>query len=156
MVKDFLGHVDIDTLAQVNRRYQFGDLRLGRINSIYRIRFFSTHWVRGYLYGYNRYAPFLKRNFSWILTVVVFLSLVLTAMQVGLGLKELESNHAFLRGTLFVVIFSMTIVFPLVGGISFITSLIFLFNMVAAISHAASKQRQRRKAAKRNLDDKEQ
>jgi hypothetical protein len=48
-VKDFMSHVDINTLHQVNDRYQFGDLRLGRINSIYRIRYAHTHFVRGYL-----------------------------------------------------------------------------------------------------------
>jgi hypothetical protein len=81
---------------------------------------------------------------------------VLTAMQVGLGLDELKSNHAFLQGSLVVVIFSMVSVLAAIGIIGLITSMIFLFNMVAAISHAASKQKQRRKAAKNNLDDKEQ
>jgi hypothetical protein len=156
MVKDFLGHVNINTLAQVNKRYHFGDLRLGRINSIYRSRFFFTHFVRGYLYGYNRYAVFFQRNFSWILTVFVFFGLVLTAMQVGLGLKELENNHVFLRGSLVVVIFSMVSVLAAIGAIGLITTMIYLYNMVSAIIHAASRQKQRRKAAKRNLDDKEQ
>jgi hypothetical protein len=79
-VQDFLGdepgRVDINTLAQVNKRYQFGDLRLGRINSIYRSRFFWTHFVRGYLYGYNRYVVFFQRKFGWLLIVGVFFSLV--------------------------------------------------------------------------------
>jgi hypothetical protein len=79
-VHDFLadepGRVDINTLAQVNQRYQFGDLRLGRINSIYRSRFFWTHFVRGYLYGYNRYVVFFQRKFGWLLIVGVFFSLV--------------------------------------------------------------------------------
>jgi hypothetical protein len=48
-VRDVLDHVDINTLHEVNKRYQFGDLRLGRINSIYRIRYAHTHFVRGYL-----------------------------------------------------------------------------------------------------------
>lgn len=48
-VKDFMQHVNINTLHQVNKRYHFGDLRLGRINSIYRTRYAHTHFVRGYL-----------------------------------------------------------------------------------------------------------
>jgi hypothetical protein len=156
-VKDFIGpgNVDINTLAQVNKRYQFGDLRLGRINSIYRIRFWHTHFVRGYLYGYNRYGPFFKRNFSWIVTLFVFLGLVLTAMQVGLGLKELSGSESFLKGSLFVVVFSMVLVVAIIGAISLITTMIFVFNMVAALSHAARKQNQRRKLAKQGLEDKE-
>jgi hypothetical protein len=41
--------VDINSLEHVNQRWQFGDLRLGRVNSTYRIRYFHTHFVRGYL-----------------------------------------------------------------------------------------------------------
>ena len=48
--RDFMDHVDMETLQQVNQRYQYGDLRLGRINTTYRIRYAHTHFVRGYLY----------------------------------------------------------------------------------------------------------
>jgi hypothetical protein len=154
-VKDFIGpgNLDINTLAQVNKRYHFGELRLARVNTIYRIRYWRTHFVRGYLYGYNRYAPFFKRNFSWVLTLFVFLGLVLTAMQVGLGLKELENSHAFLKGSLFIVIFSMVSVVAIIGVISLIPAVIFLYNMVAAIMHATQKQKQRRKMAKKVQED---
>jgi uncharacterized membrane protein len=149
-VKDFLapGHVDINTLAQVNKRYQFGDLRLGRINSTYRIRYFHTHFVRGYLYGYNRYVVFFQRNFSWILIVFVFFSLVLSAMQVGQGTKELEDNYAFLRASYVFVVFSMISVVAVLALVCFIFVIIFLFNMVTAIRHAASEQDKRKKLAK--------
>lgn len=49
-VSEFLGIVDGDTLVGVNKRWQFGDLRLGRINTLYRTRYFGTHFVKGYLY----------------------------------------------------------------------------------------------------------
>jgi hypothetical protein len=155
LVADFLnveeGNVDINTLAQVNKRYQFGDLRLGRINSTYRIRYFHTHFVRGYLYGYNRYVVFFERNFSWILIVFVFFSLVLSAMQVGTGLRELEDNHAFLRASYVFVVFSMVSVVAVLALVCFIFIVIFLVNMVLAISHAAREQRERKKLAKRKL-----
>ncbi|KKK19202.1 hypothetical protein ARAM_004774 [Aspergillus rambellii] len=83
LVADFARHVDLNALDQVNRRYHFGELRLGRVNSIYRVRFFFSHFVRGYLYGYNRYVVFFQRNFAWILVVFVYFSLVLSAMQVA-------------------------------------------------------------------------
>ncbi|KAH7408748.1 hypothetical protein DE146DRAFT_713025 [Phaeosphaeria sp. MPI-PUGE-AT-0046c] len=148
-VSDFLapGNVDINTLAQVNKRYQFGDLRLGRINSTYRIRFFYSHFVRGYLYGYNRYVVFFQRNFSWILIVFVFFSLVLSAMQVGTSLKELEDNYAFLRASYVFVVFSMVSVVAVLALVGIIFVIVFLFNMVSAISHASREQRERRKLA---------
>jgi uncharacterized membrane protein len=147
-VTDFLTHVDMITLQHVNKRYQFGDLRLSRINSIYRTRFFFTHFVRGYLYGYNRYVVFFERNFSWILILFVFLSLVLSAMQVGTALDELNGSKAFLKGSYGVVVLSMVSVAAVLGivGVCFVG--IFLFNMVKAIAHAGSEQRKREELRK--------
>jgi hypothetical protein len=79
IVDETLDYIDTSSLVQVNQRFQFGELRLSRINSIYRLRFAHTHFVRGYLYGYNRYVPFFKRNIAWILAFSVLLSLVLSA-----------------------------------------------------------------------------
>lgn len=157
-VKDFLapGHVDINTLAQVNKRYQFGDLRLARINSTYRIRFFYSHFVRGYLYGYNRYVVFFQRNFSWILIVFVFFSLVLSAMQVGTGLKELEDNYAFLRASYVFVVFSMVSVVAVLAVVGIIFIIIFFFNMVTAIRHAAHEQRKRKKLAQQKSESRKE
>lgn len=154
-VTDFFKNVDINTLHQVNKRYQFGELRLGRINSIYRSRYFTTHFVRGYLYGYNRYVVFFERNFSWILIVFVFFSLVLSAMQVGTGLKDLEDNYAFLRASYVFVVFSMVCVIAVLGVVALLFVCIFLYNMVAAISHAKSEQASRKRLAKEKEDGKE-
>jgi len=156
-VRDFLapGNVDINTLAQVNKRYQFGDLRLGRINSTYRIRFFYSHFVRGYLYGYNRYVVFFQRNFSWILIVFVFFSLVLSAMQVGTGLKELEDNHAFLQASYVFVVFSIVSVVAVLAMVGIIFIFIFVFNMITAINHAKTVQSTRKKLARDKLEGKE-
>jgi succinate dehydrogenase/fumarate reductase cytochrome b subunit len=139
--------VDINTLAQVNKRYQFGDLRLGRINSTYRVRYFHTHFVRGYLYGYNRYVEFFQRKFGWILIVFVFFSLVLSAMQVGAGLDELKDSNAFLKSSYVFVVFSIVSVVAVLAVVAVIFIIIFFFNMVAAINHAKQAQRKRKKMA---------
>lgn len=152
-VKDFLaeGHVDINTLHQVNKRYQFGDLRLGRINSIYRTRFWHTHFVRGYLYGYNRYVVFFQRKFGWILVVFVFFSLVLSAMQVGTSLKQVEDSYAFLEASYVFVVFSIVSVVAVLAVVGVIFVVIFLFNMVASINHAKREQHKRKKLAEKKL-----
>ncbi len=142
-VAEFLSHIDANTLHQVNKRYHFGELRLGRINSIYRIRFFFTHFIRGYLYGYNRYVVFFQRNFAWILIVMVYFSLVLTAMQVGVTVPPLSTNYAFQQASYGFAVFSIVTV-AAVGcflGILFVT--IFLINMVLAISHEKKMRRDR-------------
>lgn len=98
----------MNALDQVNKRYHFGDLRLGRINSIYRTRFMFTHFVRGYLYGYNRYVVFFQRNVGWILIVFAFFSLVLSAMQVALvGVPPLKDSAYFRRASYGFVVFSI-------------------------------------------------
>ncbi|KAF3033954.1 hypothetical protein E8E12_001847 [Didymella heteroderae] len=147
-VIDFLSNVDMDTLHQVNERYHYGDLRLSRINTIYRTRYFYSHFVRGYLYGYNRYVVFFERNFSWILILFVFLSLVLSAMQVGTALDELNNSKAFMKGSYGVVVLSMVFVAAVLGIVGLFFVGVFLFNMVAAIRHAARKEKERRKAKK--------
>ncbi|KAF2465704.1 uncharacterized protein BDR25DRAFT_82406 [Lindgomyces ingoldianus] len=146
-VKDFCQHVDMNSLDQVNKRYHFGDLRLGRINSIYRTRFCFTHFVRGYLYGYNRYVVFFQRNFSWILIVFVFFSLVLSAMQVGAGVPPLQDNLAFRRASYGFVVFSMVSVASVLALVGVMFSVIFFFNMAAAIQHDKRDRREREKLA---------
>lgn len=155
-VRDFLapGNVDINTLAQVNKRYQFGDLRLGRINSIYRIRFFHTHFVRGYLYSYNRYVLFFQRNFNWILVVFVFFSLVLSAMQVGVGLKELQDDKAFLKASYVFVVMSIVSVVAVLSIVAIIFVIIYLHNMIKAIAESKKIQHDRKKLAKMKLEEK--
>ncbi|KAF9691598.1 hypothetical protein EKO04_010206 [Ascochyta lentis] len=155
-VADFLTIVDINTLHHVNKRYHFGDLRLSRINSIYRTRFFFTHFVRGYLYGYNRYVVFFERNFSWILILFVFLSLVLSAMQVGTALDELSGSRAFMKGSYGVVVLSMVSVAVVLGVVGLCFVGIFLFNMVSAVRHAGREERKREKLQKqKDQNDKE-
>ncbi|KAF2845558.1 hypothetical protein T440DRAFT_264230 [Plenodomus tracheiphilus IPT5] len=146
-VTDFYGHVDINSLHQVHPRYQFGELRLSRINSIYRTRYFSTNFVRGYLYGYNRYVVFFQRNFSWILSVFVLFSLVLSAMQVGTSLKELEGNQTFLKGSYGFVVLNMVCVVAVMAVLVVVFAFIFLFNMGAAIDHVRREKRNRKKQA---------
>ena len=154
-VRDFVANVDPNTLDAVNVRYHFGDLRLGRINSIYRTRFFFTHFVRGYLYGYNRYVVFFQRNFSWILIVFVFFSLVLAAMQVGASVEPLSTNTAFLKTCYYFVVFSMASVAAVLAIVGVIFVVVYLFNMVAAIHHAQVKRTERKKKTLAKQDKKE-
>jgi uncharacterized membrane protein len=141
-------------IDQVNQRYHFGDLRLGRINTIYRIRYMSQYFVRGYLYGYNRYVVFFERNFNWILIVFVFFSLVLSAMQVGVAVHPLDENSAFKNVSYGFVVFSMVCVLSvlLIVGMVFIT--MFFSNMVHAIRQERHWREKRQKLAKERVGKK--
>ncbi|KAF2675496.1 hypothetical protein BT63DRAFT_436380 [Microthyrium microscopicum] len=151
---EFLHYIDPDTLHQVNKRYNFGELRLSRINKIYRMnpRFIRKYFVRGYLYGYNRYAPFLQRNVSWILAVSVLFSLALSGMQVGTAVDPLKDNQIFNRASYGFVVFTMALVAAILVFVGVTFSIIYFFNMHTAIKQAKSEQRRRQQlTVKRNL-----
>ena len=148
IVGETLGYIDADALDQVHVRFTFGELRLGRINTIYRTRFIFSHFVRGYLYGYNRYAPFLQRNVAWILGVSVLFSLVLSAMQVGTGVDPLRSNAAFNQASFGFVVFICVLVMAVLGFVGTVFSFIYLYNMVAAIQHDGRERKRRARLAR--------
>lgn len=147
-VAEFEKKIDMNALDQVNMRYQFGELRLSRVNSIYRIRFFHTHFIRGYLYGYNRYVVFFQRNFSWILIIFVYFSLVLAAMQVGVSVDPLQKSVPFGRASYGFVVFSMVLVAFALGCITILFASIFFINMILAIKHDKVQRHEREKLAK--------
>ncbi|EAS30352.3 uncharacterized protein CIMG_05831 [Coccidioides immitis RS] len=150
-VDDVFKHININALDTVNKRYHFGELRLNRINSIYRVRFFFTHFIRGYLYGYNRYTVFFERNFGWILVVFVYFSLVLSAMQVAMDVPGLQDNTDFVNATYGFVIFSIVIVAFFLGLVALIFTSIFLYNMGAAISDDREKRLRREKLSRERI-----
>ncbi|KAH7182382.1 uncharacterized protein B0J16DRAFT_321163 [Fusarium flagelliforme] len=75
------------TPYEMNRRYRYGELRLSRLNTLHRLGlagFSLRSLVYGYMSGSIRYTTFFERNFNWILGVFVYISVVLSAMQVAL------------------------------------------------------------------------
>jgi len=64
----------------VSPRYIYGELRLTRLNMIYRFR---MHVWRGYFVGYSDYSSFLSDNFGFLVVVFLWLTTALTAMQVA-------------------------------------------------------------------------
>ncbi|GAT23101.1 hypothetical protein RIB2604_01702370 [Aspergillus luchuensis] len=84
--------------AIINKRYEFGELRLSRLNYIYRLTpsiFSIRNLVLGFMPGSTWYQEFFERHFSWILAVLVYLSVLLSAMQVGLATDTLQGNRRF-------------------------------------------------------------
>ncbi|KAK2820033.1 hypothetical protein FQN49_007785, partial [Arthroderma sp. PD_2] len=151
-VKDFNRHVDFNALDKVNKRYHFGELRLGRINTIYRLRFFRSHFIRGYLYSYNRYQVFFERNFGWLIGAFVYISVVLSAMQVGTAIPPLNESVAFNRASYGVVVLSIVAVAACLVFVTILFSWIYLYNMVTAIWHSRRERQKRQKLSTRNSE----
>lgn len=102
--------------AGVNPRYRFGELRLNRLQWIYRL---CAHGgamdgsrIRGYHYIYRDYSTFVQQHLTWLLTVFLYAAIALTAMQVGLAADHLKDNNSFQTASWGFAVFSM--VAPLV------------------------------------------
>lgn len=132
---DFSGHIDMQTLSQVNPRYHYGELRVSRINKLYRLGlagFSLDNVVRGFMPGSVRYTTFFENNFGWMLVVFVYMSVVLSAMQVALGTDRFQENdglQAFSFGTAFLAIAS---VFSAVAGIVLVWWTLLWFHVFSA------------------------
>ncbi|KAL3259026.1 hypothetical protein ABHI18_005607 [Aspergillus niger] len=101
--------------AIINKRYEFGELRLSRLNSLYRLTpsiFSIRNLVLGFMPGSAWYQEFFERIFSWILAVLVYLSVLLSAMQVGLATDTLQGNRRFQK---ICTVFALASIFFAVG-----------------------------------------
>jgi hypothetical protein len=116
----FLDNVDLSTLSQVNQRYKYGELRLSRLNTIYRVMppaYSIKDFVRGYRSGSTSSNAFFERHFKWMLAVFAILSVFLSALQVGLATRVLHDSgpfqkvsHIFALGSVIAVVASIALV----------------------------------------------
>lgn len=125
---------------RVNERYLYGELRLSRLNAIYRLTGRSI--FRGYVSGYREYSEFFRASFIRIFAVFAYVTIVLTAMQVALATQKLGNNVQLQQASYGFAVFS--ILGPL--GVLLI---VLSFMAVAFINHllATVKYRARRKGA---------
>ncbi|TVY34370.1 hypothetical protein LSUB1_G006616, partial [Lachnellula subtilissima] len=88
-ISETLEHIDLQSLSDVSPRYQYGELRLSRLNKIYYItRYTWKGFVRGYITTPTWSQDFFARNFAWLLAVFAVMSVVLSAMQVVLAVAR--------------------------------------------------------------------
>jgi hypothetical protein len=120
-VDDFLCSINLEALSDVNKRYKYGELRLSRLNAIYRIippTYSLKNFIRGYRGGSTWYNAFFERHFKWMLAVFAILSVFLSALQVGLATTMLQSSgpfqevsYGFAIASLVAVVASVVLVF---------------------------------------------
>jgi hypothetical protein len=98
----FLDNINLVTLGDVNQRYRYGELRLSRLNVIYRLTppaYSLKNSIRGFRAGSTWCNAFFGRHFRWMLAVFATLSVLLSALQVGLATSELQNNGSFQRAS---------------------------------------------------------
>ncbi|OTA67904.1 hypothetical protein K449DRAFT_388700 [Hypoxylon sp. EC38] len=116
--------------AAINPRYWYGELRLSRLNKVYRLR--KGYVLRGYsrVGSYAIYADLIRDNFAGLATILGYVVIVLTAMQVGLGVERLQSDEAFQNASYGFTVFS--IIAPLIAsvGIALVVLVMFVSNWI--------------------------
>lgn len=76
---------------QINKRYHYGELRLSRLNTIYRL--YRRQWRGGYFLVHTRYQSFFRANFQWLILAFAYLSVSLSAFQVLLAADPYQASE---------------------------------------------------------------
>lgn len=113
--------------AKFNSRYLFGELRLSRLNQICIIRYGSI--LRGYQFTYQTYGESFRAYLTPLTAAIVYVALVLTAMQVGLATNRLSASSSFQNSSYGFTVFS--ILAPLIGVV--LVGLFGVFQFGAAL-----------------------
>jgi hypothetical protein len=149
----FTKTIDTKLLHQVARRYQYGELRLSRLNRIYRYTptvFSLRNLFRGFMSTSAWYQDVFRNNFGWILAVFAIFSVALSGMQVALMTDQLSHNSAFHAASYGFAVFSL---FALAGCLATIFGswlLLLLYFYLAAKLYHHRVQSVRRAASKRS------
>ena len=102
LVQEILASYDQD---KVHQRFHRGELRLSRLNTIH--RFTQLPPFDPYFRGWRHYGDLFQDNLTWLATAVVFIALVLTAMQVGLATDQLKANNSFMAASYGFTVFAI-------------------------------------------------
>lgn len=132
---DILDNIDTKSLSDVSIRYEYGELRLSRLNRIYRFVpsvCSITNFVMGYSSGSTWYQAFFMQNFGWIFAVFAYVSVILSAMQVGLGIDQLQGNQGFQQVSRWLTIGSLVLCAFSFGLILVVWNFLFFFHVIWA------------------------
>ena len=144
-VQSVLSHIDPNALEGVNRRFEFGELRLNRLNQIYRFlpMFGGQNLLQGYAMGHKTYGTFFKQNFGWIILVVALITTVLSAFQVGLATKQLAALTTMQKASQYFSLFCIVGPFVLTALVGLLFALLFTFHLLVTLRFNARMYRKR-------------
>ncbi|KAF1838226.1 hypothetical protein BDW02DRAFT_576527 [Decorospora gaudefroyi] len=114
----------------VNQRFHYGELRLGRLNWIYRL---VMGEFRGYLSGCTTYGAFMRDNINSLITLFAYTTIVLSAMQVGLATEPLANDYSFGMASYVFSIFSILAPLACIVAILCIIAVMFVINLARTL-----------------------
>jgi hypothetical protein len=125
--------------ACINKRFQYGELRLGRLNWIYRL---SMGEMRGYLSGCTTYGAFMRDNVNSLITLFAYTTIVLSAMQVGLSTEPLANNYSFGMASYVFSLFSILAPLACIVAVVGVIGIMFIINLARTLRIRKKKLRQ--------------
>ncbi|KAH6852689.1 hypothetical protein B0T12DRAFT_415758 [Alternaria alternata] len=131
----FLDNIDLVTMSDINKRYKYGELRLSRLNAIYRVApptYSLRNLIRGYKTGSTWYNAFFERHFRWMLGAFAIFSVLLSALQVGLATSVLQGNQPFQRASYGFMVFSLVAVVVSAVAVFSVWFLLFWYHLLSS------------------------
>ncbi|KAF5718826.1 hypothetical protein FMUND_4994 [Fusarium mundagurra] len=135
-VSPFTDHLEASDL-NVNPRFKYGNLRLPRIQWLWRFRSHTggVHaFVNGCLNQYSSYRRFFKQMVAPITVATVYFALILAAMQVGLATTMLQESDAFQSASMCLTV--LAIVGPIAAVamlVAVVMGYVFMWNLCHAV-----------------------
>jgi hypothetical protein len=143
----------LDTTAQVlehlhqlparDKRYEYGELRLKRMNILMSIPFFQEGFspLRGYYFPFTEYSQRFEHNLRFMLAIFVYCSIVLSALQVGLGTDNLREWKPFITFAEWSIYLTLGFILFAFARIAILFLLYALSNLWSTLSWTRSSDR---------------
>lgn len=131
----------------VDGRFHYGELSLDRLSKLYRLK--NSRVAGDYLLQWRHHSPFFSARFQWLAMATVYIALVLAAMQVGLGTKQLSDSRAFNEASYGFVVFAI------IGPLAVMFALAMENCYVAMMNAAATMAYKRRRLGLMQKDGEE-
>ncbi|KAI1130799.1 hypothetical protein F5Y10DRAFT_234824 [Nemania abortiva] len=122
----------------INERYEYGELRLSRLNHLYRLGaagFSLWNLVSGFTSKSTRFPDFFRRNFGWVLAVFVYFTVLLSAVQVALATEKFANDGDFQSFSCGIAVLSLAFILATVVIILLVWSFLFWFHLISTIRY---------------------
>jgi hypothetical protein len=146
----FLDNINLTTLSDVSKRYRYGELRLSRLNIIYRLAppaYTLRNLVRGFRAGSTWFNAFFGRNFRWTLAAFATLSVLLSALQVGLATPGLQDSDPFQRASYGFTVAALVAVVASTVTVFIVWIVLFWYHLLLCWCHDRAVECKRRAGA---------
>ncbi|KAI0179414.1 hypothetical protein GGR52DRAFT_536075 [Hypoxylon sp. FL1284] len=165
--------LDLASMAGVAPRYEYGELRLSRLDMLTRwfwpvllllsepggtnsnsangangtgMAWSPRRLVDGYMSSSTWYTAFFERHFGWLLVGFVYVTVVLSALQVGLATEALAGSRHFQDFGLGVTLAGLAILFLALAAMLAVWLVLFWYHLLSTIAFDRRTRLRRRKA----------